>query len=253
MSLPKNDMERRLSRRDAAVAAAVTMFVAAALLLFLFFGAITWPPDYLASVSIPETGQDELFIDPELVDLGEEASAVEDAPSTAVSGEPEPADVHEEQVIVKGDNPAPAPAREKQVASGKTSPVKADEPSATEQEKRKAKDRTSGAFSAVNGSRNGSRDGAGSGGKGAGVTGYVGGREFLSCPKPTVALRNKTVITVSIVVNADGVVTSAKAIKGGDASLQRKCEKAALSGRFSPKEGAKPAKGSITFTLVPKG
>lgn len=247
----KEDPRNNKTRWETIIAAGVTMMTALVLLLILLYGKMTWPPAAVAAASVPEP-EEELFIDPELLDLGEEQSEQKDAPAPAPAGEPEKSPEKVEEVVVKGVSEKPAPPKERKVTAPVQSPVKATEPKMTDEDVRKIKDRTAGAFS-ENGSKTGSKNAAGSGGTGAGIAGNVAGRELISCPRPEVKLRNKTVITVKVTVDAEGRVTEARAIKGGDAGLRSKCAAAALKARWRPKEGAAPAKGTIIFTLVPRG
>lgn len=243
---------RHGGRRDKAIAAGVTMVVAAVLLLVLYFGHIDYSYGETAAMSIPEPEEEELFLDPELLDLGEDNSEHEQKAAPAAQGAPEVAEEISSQVKVPGKSETPAPPKEKLVTQTKPSPVKSAEPKATEEERRKAKDLTGGAFSPDNGVHDGKNGAAGSGGSGIGVSGNVEGREMLSCPKPSVAIRNRTVVKIRVTVDASGRVTSASALSGGTADLQRQCERAAMGARWKAKEGAAPARGTIIFTIVPK-
>ena len=74
----------RNERQDSIIAAAVTFAVALLLLLLLFFGGMTFDRALLAQASVPEiqTEDDELFIEPEILqDLGEEYAVAQDAPA----------------------------------------------------------------------------------------------------------------------------------------------------------------------------
>ena len=65
----------RNTDKDRTLAAALTFLVALAILLFLFFGGISWDPRDIAEASTPELmPEEELFIEPELVELGEEVA-----------------------------------------------------------------------------------------------------------------------------------------------------------------------------------
>ena len=117
--------------------------------------------------------------------------------------------------------------------------------------------RDRGQFSPRNGKEGGSASPSaqsGSGGTGSGATGTLkGGRKLLSCPLPSVSLRQKVVIKVEVYVDADGRVTEANVISGSsDASLREKCRRASLNARWTPKADAPRTRGVITWTLVPK-
>ena len=80
--------------KDRAIAAGLTFFVALILLLVLFFGGISYDRQLLAESSTPELlpVEEELFIEPELVDLGEEASVNHNPkPAPPRKGAPAPA------------------------------------------------------------------------------------------------------------------------------------------------------------------
>lgn len=250
----KSSLGRVPSRRDSAIAASVTMVFALVLLLVLYFGKIGFSRPDSASVSTPEIASDELFLEPELLDLGEDNSEKEIAAAPAAQGTPEvkPEEKPVASPVVKGENEKPAPPKERRITSNRPSKVKAEESPKTDKEKRKARDLTAGAFSPDNGSVNGRNNSSGSGGTGARISGYADGREFISCPKPSVRLRNRTVIKVRVTVNADGAVTEARAISGADASLKEACRRAALGARWKAKPGSRPVSGTITFTLVPR-
>lgn len=240
------------SRRDSAIAAAVTMIVALALLLLLYFGQVGYSRAQIASASTPEPEEEELYIDPELLNLGEEEATRQDAAAAAPRGVPQQTDKPSEQTTVRGVSEKPAPPKEKRTTQSKPSPVKESEPKASDKERKMADRRTSKAFSPDNGATDGREGASGSGGTSTGIAGNVAGRVFKSCPKPDVTLRNRTVVKVRVTVDADGHVTAATAISGGNASLRRKCERAALQARWSEKKGARPVSGTLTFTLIPR-
>lgn len=235
------------------IAAIVTFIAILIILLFLFFGSISFDRALLASSSIPEMQSDEeLFIEPELTDLGEPDAINNDAPAPAFKGEPEPAETDQTKLVVPGDNPKPAPPVEKLISSTKESDVKTTTPSVTKEEKSKVTSSIAKGFSGRNGASEGTSGNSGSGGTGSGVSGNANGRTFLGCPVPDVTLRNKTIVTVNVVINADGKVISASASGSADASIRKKCEAAARNAKWSAKKGAGETRGSIRFTIVPK-
>ena len=81
------------TRRDRLIAAGVTVLFALLLFIFLFMGSIGFDRRQLAENSIPEFAQDEedpeLFLEPELLDLGEENSTLQDAAAAPAQGMPE--------------------------------------------------------------------------------------------------------------------------------------------------------------------
>lgn len=251
---PFHDRQDRHERRDSLIAALLTMLATALILVVLFTCGMNYEKRELAEASTPELmpDEEELFYEPELIEAGEEMAVVNDAPSPDLKGEPEKSTEENREVVVKGTNPKPAPPVEKLVTQKKESPVKATEPSETDKEIKKATSEVAGKFASRNGNADAKASGAGAGGEGVGVTGNMRGRTFLGCPKPVVALRHKTVVTVNVVVDSEGRVISASATGSADASIRRKCEQAARQARWSAKKGAPETHGSITFTITPK-
>ncbi len=247
-------MNRRQQRKDSMIAVLLTMFVVALILLVLFFGGITWDRAALAESSTPEIlpPEEELFIEPELVDLGEENAETADKPAAAIKGEPEPAEEDRAEIIEPGENPKPAPPEPKTVTQKNESPVKKKEPSQTDRDRQKATASMANKFAVRNGSPEGKGEGAGAGGDGVGIKGNARGRTFISCPKPDVYLRHKTIVTVAVVIDADGKVISASASGSAEAKIRRKCEQAARGARWTAKKGAAETRGSITFTITPR-
>lgn len=243
----------KIEKKNARIAAGVTFGVALLILLWLFFGGLKWDRDALAQSSTPEIMDDEpLFIDPELLDLGEENATENDMPAPSPQGEPEPSPEDDPEIIEPG-KAEKGPQTPKLNTSTKESDVKAQEPPATEKEKKAATSAVASKFSPKNGASEAtSTDSSGAGGSGTGITGKASGRSFISCPKPDVALRNKTVVTVNVVIDAEGKVTEAKASGSADASIRKKCEAAAMQARWSAKKGVNSTRGTITFTITPR-
>lgn len=246
-------------RRDRLIAAGVTLLFALLLFIFLYKGSIGFDRRQLAESSIPEFAQDEedpeLFLEPELLDLGEENSTQETDAAAPAQGMPEvvPDPVQTRPVVKAEKAEKPTPPKEKLVSQTKPSPVKTEEPKATDTEVKKAQSKTAGAFSPDNGQTAGRNNSDGSAGTSTGIAGHSDGWKFLGCPSPDVKLRNRTVITVSVTVNSRGEVTSAHA-SGGTAQLRAACEAAARKARWQPHDPtkARTAKGTITFTITPR-
>lgn len=249
------------TRRDSLLAACVTLLVALGVFIFLYRGEIGFDRCRMAEASIPEIAQDEeddeLFLDPMLLDPGEEESTMKDAAAAPAQGMPEVVpEPKQTRPVVKSDpveKPRPAPPKEKLVATKKESPVKTVAPKATDKEVKKAQSSTAGAFSPDNGQTRGRNNSDGSTGSSTGISGHSDGWKFLGCPRPDVKLRNKTVITVTVTVNSRGEVTSATA-KGGTSQLRAACEQAARKARWQPVDSrnARTARGTITFTITPR-
>lgn len=247
-------MKTSREKKDSAIAAVITFLLMLALFLWLFFCGLTWDKGALASSSIPEEQSDEeLFLDPELLQEISDGSEsdLHETEAPLDKGEPEKAETENRQLNDPGENPKPDVKTEKIVTQEKKSPVKTTEPSASDKEREKVTSRMAGKFNPHNGAPDGKAVSSGTGGTGVGVSGKVSGRSFLGCDKPVVALKVKTVVKVSVTVDADGRVTSASASGAADAKIRRKCEAAARTARWSAKKGAAPARGTITFTITP--
>lgn len=247
-------------KKDKAIAAGATLIVGVLILFALFFLALTWDPKSMAQASTPEIAADdeELFIEPEILDrnlqeLGEENATEKDEPAPQQLGEPEKAPEDNSRVVVPGKNPNPAPQKEPLVSQKKDSPVKTQEPSATEEEKQKVTSSMAGKFSGQNGNTDGKNNATGAGGTGSGYKGNLKGRKLISCPMPSVKIQNKTVVTVTLRVNEEGhVVGTPTASGGGSKEVQQKCIAAARQARWEAKKGAGEVVGTITFTIVPR-
>lgn len=240
----------------------MTFVVALLLLLLLYFGGMNLDKALLSQNSTPEISlldepeeEEEEFIEPELLtELGDQETEEAVSAAPQLKGEPEKAPEENTQLVVPDKNPKPAPPIEKPITQKKESPVKSTTPSATDQERQKVTSSMANKFSGRNGSESGKANGSGSGGTGVGKSGNVSGRQFLGCPSPSVALRNKVTVVISITVDAEGNVTYAKARpgSGAEASVVAACERCARQAKWNKKEGAPDAKGSITFTITPK-
>jgi hypothetical protein len=242
-------------KKDKAWAVLVTLGVSLLILLILIYGALTFNPELTRTdpTAQLQEEEEEFFIEPELLELGEDEAVSQDAPAPAVKGEPEPAEEENPIVVVPDKNPKPAPQIEKPITQKKESSVKATTPPKTDKERKKATSAVAKGFSGRNGVADGKNaDRSGSGGAGVGISGNARGRTFISCPKPDVALRHKTVVVVNIVVNAAGNVISAHASGSADAGIRRKCEQAAMRARWSEKKGAGETRGTLTFTITPR-
>lgn len=245
-------------KKDSVIAAALTMALALALLLALWFGSVTFDRAGLAASSVPEIApEEETFLEPELLPENgdaEEEAFDEEAPQA--QGMPEKSETENPQKIVKDENPKPAPPIEKLVTTKKESPVQATTPTKREQEAQKATSAVANKFAPRNGMAEGKFDASSTAAAGVAVSGKVSGRAFLGCPKPDVELRAKVVIRVELTVNAEGKVTEIRGASGisgsPSAAIIAKCKTAAKGATWAAKAGAAPAPGSITFTITPR-
>lgn len=242
-------------KKDSLIAAIITIVVMALTILMLSICKLTYEelPE-LAKDSTPELMMDEeTFLEPEILkDLGEENAVNNDAPAEAFQGEPEPAPKDNNKIVTPGKSDKPAPPVDKLVSTKHDSPVKSTEPSATQEEKQRVTSAVAKGFSGRNGTPEGSGGSDGAGDTGIGIQGNAAGRTFKGCPSPSVTLRHKTTVKVSVVIDADGKVISATASGGASADIRKACENAARKARWSEKKGASETRGSITFTITPR-
>lgn len=246
------------------IAAVATLIVALLLLLCSLLVKVDFSPllpvrdDTSLQMAAIEPEEVPEFIEPLLLEnAGDKDATSSQDPAPVPDGMPDPAPKPVEKKVVNGDNPAPSPSSEKLVKTKEPSTKKTAEPSPKNEPDSRIAGQMQGQFSPHNGKPGGSSQPSaqsGSGGSGSGATGTLkGGRKLLSCPMPTVSLRQKVVIKVEVYVDADGRVTEANVISGSsDATLREKCRRASLSARWTPKADAPRTRGVITWTLVPK-
>lgn len=243
-------------KKDSYIAAGITLLILIVIILLLIFCGITYQePEPKPKDTTPELlmEEEETFLEPEILkDLGEENAVNNDAPAQAFQGEPKPAPVENTKLVTPGKNPKPAPPVDKLVSTKHESDMKSTEPTVTEEERQQVTSAMAKSFSGRNGTPQGSSGSDGAGGTGVGVKGNAAGRTFLSCPSPSVTLRHQTSVTVTVVIDADGKVTSASASGGASAEIRRACENAARQARWSAKKGASETRGSITFKIYPR-
>ncbi|MCH5218655.1 MAG: hypothetical protein J1F07_08965 [Muribaculaceae bacterium] len=260
MKLPQDPRERKA----AIIAAAVTFGVALVVLVLLFVLTVGSDRSILAQVSTPEIqDNEEIFLEPELLVVDnpgdEEAPAVDEAaPQPPGEPDPVPEPAKETKVRqVKNEEPPksePVSSKPKQVSTPKESDVKTSTPKLSAEEEKRIASMQGKLKTDNNGSPTG-QDSAnsGSGGDGVSMKGSLNGRKMLSCPTWKLRLNRKTTVTVSITVDADGNCTAARATStAGTANLRSQCEKMALGSKWTPKKGAKPETGTLTFTITPR-
>lgn len=247
-----NDKDSNTSR---IIAAAVTALAVLVILLMLMFSTIGRDRAALASASIPEEPADEeLFIDPELTDLGEPEpleESLEAAPSP--QGEPEQGPDNNEKVD-PGPAEKPLPQAENVIKQQKPSPVQSPDTKKTDKKESKIAQSMQSKFSPKNGKHDGKHGSTGAGGKGSGVSGNLNGRSFIGCPLPKGLKLKETVrVVISVTVDASGHVTKATYKSGSAASaeIRRACERSAMQARWTEKPGQAEQRGTLTFTIVP--
>lgn len=247
-------------QNDRLVAGIITALLTALILVGLFVGGMTFDRQTLAESSTPEIQPDEEYFieplpiveDPGEPDIDNSAEQQEEAPTE--QGEPEPAPVENNKVVVNGENTKQPPVqRPMPVTQTKESPVKVVPPKKTDKPDSKVTSKVANAFSGKNGAVGGKPGGTGTGGTGtASVSGSSRGRSMLGCPKPDVAIKQRVVISVNVTINEAGNVVSAHATGGAAQYLRTACEQAARHARWTPMKGAGTVAGVITFTITPK-
>lgn len=245
------------------IALSVTLIVALLLLIFLTATRLHLPEkqakpvqESITMAEIEPEEPQEMLIEPILQDAGEPAESEDISSAPIPQGEPDQAPVNNDKLVVNDKNPTPNPSTEKLVSTKAPSPAKTATPSKKDEPDSRISSTMKGQFSSTNGkpNGNGATASSGNGGNASGVSGTMGnGRKLEHWVLPTVSLTQKTVVTVKVMVNAEGNVTSATAQPGpASAALKETCRKASLNTRWTPKKGAPPASGTITWTLVPK-
>lgn len=246
-------------KKDSIIAAAITFGIALGILLWLFFGGMTFDRATLANVSTAEIQtpeEEELFLEPELLeDLGEPDAEQREEPAPAFRGEPEQAEQENTKLVVPGKSENKTPPVEKQVTQTKPSAVTSTEPPKNEEEKKKVTAKMANKFSGQNGAENGATGKTGAGQAGVGAIGHISGRTYLGCTPPRVELQNKVVVEVRVTINSAGKVTAATArSKSGNASgaILEACRKAAMTAKWNEDKSTPSASGTLTFTITPK-
>ena len=247
-------------RKDAIIAAAVTFGVALLIIIFLFVKSLNYDREAFAEASIPEyQDEEEYFLEPDLLIMGQTGETdLEQTEEAAPQppGEPDPAET--EQLVKTTPNneepkEEPVSTKPKLVSSTEQSDVKTSTPKLSDEQQKSIASMQGKFKSDNNGSRTGSDTSVtSSGGTGFSTKGDLKGRKMLSCPTWKVILNQKTTVSVRVTVDASGNVTSATALSGGSPNLRAECEKMAKRSKWSSKEGAAPAQGTITFTITPK-
>lgn len=241
------------------IAAVGALLVACAVVLMLVYCGLTQDPASLAATTPePQPDTDVQYIDPELLEpqAPDGTETKEDVPEQAAEQplglEAQEPEVSQEKVV-SGENPKPNKSTEKLVTQKQPSPVKTTEPAPAKKPESNIASNMGSKFNAKNGSQSGSQQGYATGGKGTGVNGKLSGRKFLGCDMPHVRLKEKYTVVVRVEVNDQGKVVSATVSSSGGAprDLQDQCVRAAQTARWSAKEGAANARGSLSFTLVP--
>ena len=246
-------------RRASIIAAAVTFGAALIILVLLFVLGIGDTRRVLAETSMPEIQDDEeIYLEPELLVVdspGDETEQLTDEAAPQTPGEPDPAEEEQPVRVVKNTEPpkeTPVSNKPKLVSDTKESDLKTSTPKLTEEEEKRIASMSGKLKTDNNGSRTGKENAnSGSGGDGVAASGSVNGRKMISCPTWKVRLTQKTTVKVNITVDAAGNVTSASAVSGGTPNLRKECEKMAKGSKWTKKDGAAPASGTISFTITP--
>ncbi|MCM1074496.1 MAG: hypothetical protein NC356_02370 [Ruminococcus sp.] len=248
--------------------------VTALFLLLLLFGCHLQLPAPVAdksekhlTMADPEDMLDpldeDMFIEPEIADLGEpdNMEAVEDA--LTPQGEPEQSETPNEQLVVNGPNSNDDPSPETLVATPKpnpkaqtTTPSQKDKP---DQKIQSAEESVNVSFN--NGKRTGKSSSAQSG-KGSSESGQArgeaqGGRSLIK-PYPGITgftISNPITVHVTVQVTDKGLVVPGSAnvidLNKKYTDLRAKLKSASEKTHWTPKKGAPTVQGTITWTLLP--
>ena len=243
--------------RERLIALAVTAVVALMLLLWLMVATLGRDKEALTKMQPPIEEEQEIFIDPELLTLGEPDAVTKDKPAPAPSGQPEQSETPSDKLVVPGEKTEPSQSTEKLVSTTHESTLQTKEPTKTEEPESKISSTMKDKFSPKNGKTEGNDESVGAGGTGCGVAGSVNGRSFLGCSLPSVSVNKAVTIYVSITVDENGKVIEArfKSDKGagaGNQTLRNACVKASYNARWSVKKGEPRATGTITWNLRPR-
>lgn len=241
---------------------ALGVTVVAALLLLLLLWGVKMPshdPAPVAgneeiSVFIPPQDDEPEFIEPILEDAGQHTDINQDSPDAAPSGEPDLSETVADKLVVNGPNPTPNKENEPLAATTAPSQAKTATPSPKDSPDSRIAGEMKNSFSAHNGRSDGKADASGTAlqGNGQGVAGVLGnGRKLEWNPTMSVSITRTTVVTVTVMVRADGTVSKAYNPRGGNPSLQSKVLAASEKTKWTPKPGAPEARGTLTWTFQP--
>lgn len=244
------------------IAAAATLLTAFLLLVLLWSVSLGYDREKLAAASIPEEPDEEVYIQPEMLELKPADDAEEEA-DVAVPSEAEalglPQKVEQEppktQQAVHSDNTTPTQSNQTLVTQHKPSAVQSEPAKPNPKpDQTKLSSQMGAQFNAQNGSTSGRTGAAGSGGTGTSVNsqgikgrtfkGYVGTVRSKTAFKATVKVR--------VTVNAAGKVISASLQSAGGApsDVAQQCLGWAKLCTWSEKAGAADAQGVITYNVV---
>lgn len=247
-------------RRSRLVAAVLTALIAALIVVVLCVSSMGWDSSRLAENAVADTAmteEEDVFLEPELLETGDNSPVPADEAAPVPTGEPEQAETPVERPVAKADNPRHNAETERLVSSKAESPVKTVRPSARDEEEALVSSKMKNKFNAKNGRSDGRGTQAGSGGSGSGAAGRLRGRTFLGCPEPKVEVPRSVSIVVNVTVDAEGRVTAASfgsdsGPGAGNTRLREACVRQSRKARWSAKEGAPPARGTLTWHLLPR-
>lgn len=241
------------------IAGVGTLLAAVAIILVLLLCGLTQYPAALAAATPqPQPDTDVQYIEPELLEpQAPDGTGIENNTPDQAAGQPLGLEAQvpreSKEKIISSDNKKPDKSTEHLVTQKQPSPVQNTGPAPKKKPESNISSAMGAKFNGKNGSQSGRHGGYATGGKGTGVNGKLRGRTFLGCDKPTVYLKTRYTIVIRVEVNAQGKVVSATISSAGGAprDIQNKCLAAAKTARWSAKEGAANARGSLTFNLVP--
>lgn len=244
-------------RKDRTIAGIVALVITGLILLLLIFSKIGGSLDSLLAENKIIEEEEEIFLEPELMNLGEPESMLNDEPAPRLQGEPEFSETPSDELVERGESQTPT-TQPRQVTQTTESSVQATTPTATEREESRISTSVRNSFNRQNGDQSGTSQNAnGSGGTGIGKIGNIKGRTFLGCGNPAITIAKEVTIVVRVTVDENGNVTSAsfKSDSGpgaGNKRLRDACVQASRNAKWSAKKGTASQTGTITWRLKPK-
>lgn len=245
-----------IDKKDKIISIIATSVVAIMILMILLFTSIGQSIEELIAQK-EMIQEEEIFLDAELMNLGETKQIIDNDPAPKLQGEPEYSDTPSEQLIERGENQTQS-LQPQQVTQADESNLQTTQPPATEQQESRISSSMRDRFNRPNGNNeDATANTNGSGGTGIGKTGNLKGRTFLGCSNPSISITKEVTVVVRITVNENGIVTNASFLSdngpgAGNKRLRNACVNASKQAKWSAKKGVATQTGTITWHLKPK-
>lgn len=251
----KSKMNFEIEKKDKLIAVIATFIVAIVILIVLFFSYIGEDiQEFIAQNDIQQ--EEEIFLDADLLNLGEIIEHQDNSPAPKLQGEPQKSETSNEELVEPGINDN-SNLEVLQVTQQSENDLQTVVPQKTEQQESQINSVMRNRFNSSSGNTNETANTNGSGGNGIGATGNLKGRTFLGCSSPIISISKEVTIIVRISVNENGVVTDASFMSdsgpgAGNRQLRNACVKASRNAKWSAKKGVASQTGTITWHLKPK-